>query len=247
MEMIAHKGISIPVLMDELEQMGFDGGLDIGVSIDDVERRKSIIAPYQNIRWTAGLYPGNADKDIDDLLGRLENIIEEHHPDALGEMGLDYHWNYGTPENQKKLFIGQIELANRHNLPIVIHNRDADADMLKVLQQIPPENGHILHCYSAGSQFLDDFIQTGALISIAGNVTFKNNSSNVKEAATRVPASRLLVETDSPYLAPAPKRGRINTPNFIVYTYTEVARLRGIDVEDLAEQVRKNFSGLFSN
>jgi TatD DNase family protein len=245
MEMIEQRGIDITGMMEDLQSMGFAGGLDIGVDIDDVERRKQIIAPYPSIRWAAGLYPGHAGEDIDFLLSDLEKIIQDKHPDALGEMGLDYHWDYGDRKSQRYLFIGQIELANRYGLPIVIHNRNADEDVLEILQSHRPLHGHILHCYSAAEQFLDRFIATEGFISIAGNLTFKNNSDAVKKAAANVPSDQLLVETDSPYLAPVPRRGKTNTPKLILHTYDAVAQLRNIDREEVTSMVMKNFLRLF--
>lgn len=242
--MVAKKGIDIPSLMVDLSSSGFSGGLDIGVDIDDIAERLPLIKAH-GLRWSAGLYPGHAEAwDMKALVGRLKEVIETHDPDALGEMGLDYHWGYGDKARQKSLFVQQLKLAETYRKPVIIHNREADEDILQILTDHRPAAGHILHCYAADSRFLDAFIDLGGYISIAGNVTYKK-SEDIREAASRVPLDQLLLETDSPYLAPIPHRGRINTPKLILHTYEYVAELRGMEVERLAEAVTENFFRLF--
>lgn len=229
---------------EELRSSGLIGALDIGVDPEDLGKRMQFHRKYPYFHYSAGIYPSHADGFIDDLLKTLEQQILDYRPHALGEIGLDYHWGFSTKERQKQLCIEQIDLADRYGLPVIIHNREADADMLGLLKQHSPRSRLILHCYAAGNELLDDFLDLGAYISFAGNITYKSNKDN-QRAAARVPLDRLLIETDSPYLSPVPKRGKKNTPLYIHHTYDFIADLRDLPVRDLSESVCENYFSIF--
>ncbi len=244
--MIKDRGIDTKELLDRLYSNGFAGGIDIGVSPHDIEERLPLIKEYPSILYSVGMHPSHSGDDLQTLLDQVEDQIHTYHPHAIGEIGLDYHWEYATPKKQAALCIEQIELANTYHLPVIIHNRDADSDILKILKEHYPESGCILHCYAADEEFISSFMKLDVYISFAGNITFKGNR-HIMKAAQLVDTHRILVETDSPYLAPVPKRGRTNTPEYIRYIYDFIADLRSSPVEDFAETVCSNFSELFQS
>lgn len=190
-----------------------------------------------------GLYPGIAAQDPEGELKRLEILVEEFKPAAIGEIGLDYHWNYGTPDLQRHLFASQIRLANRFSLPVIIHTRNADRDTASVLKATPPNRGGILHCFSSDWDFACVCLDLGLFISFAGNLTYKKSDS-LRDTAIRLPAESLLVETDSPYLAPDGRRGKTNTPLFIPAVYDILADIRGVKMNHLIDDVNRNFFNL---
>ena len=151
---------------------------------------------------------------------------------ALGEIGLDYHYSPETREAQLKLFGEQLEEARRRNLPVVIHTREADDDTLALLREIPSRG--IIHCYTGTPGYAKRFLDLGFFISISGIVTFRP-ADNVRESALVVPDDRILIETDSPFLAPVPMRGQSNEPAFIAHTCEFLAKLRGVSADDFAE------------
>ena len=151
---------------------------------------------------------------------------------AWGEIGLDYHYSPETREAQLKLFAGQLEEARRRDLPVVIHTREADDDTLALLREIPSRG--IIHCYTGTPEYAKRFLDLGFFISISGIVTFKP-ADNVRASACVVPDDRILIETDSPFLAPVPMRGQPNEPAFIVHTCEFLAKLRGVSADDFAE------------
>ena len=151
---------------------------------------------------------------------------------AVGEIGLDYHYSPETREAQLKLFAGQLETARTQNLPVVIHTREADDDTLALLREIPSRG--IIHCYTGTPEYAKRFLDLGFFISISGIVTFKP-AENVRASALVVPDDRILIETDSPFLAPVPMRGQPNEPAFIVHTCEFLAKLRGVFADDFAE------------
>ena len=151
---------------------------------------------------------------------------------ALGEIGLDYHYSPETREAQLKLFAEQLEEAKRRDLPVVIHTREADDDTLALLREIPSRG--IIHCYTGTPEYAKRFLDLGFFISISGIVTFKP-AENVRASALVIPDDRILIETDSPFLAPVPMRGQPNEPAFIVHTCEFLAKLRGVSADDFAE------------
>ena len=156
---------------------------------------------------------------------------------ALGEIGLDYHYSLETREAQMKLFALQLEEARKRDLPVVIHTREADDDTLGLLRDIPSRG--VIHCYTGTPDSAKKFLDLGFYISISGIVTFKA-AQNVRDAALVVPDDRILIETDSPYLAPVPMRGNPNEPAFIRHTCEFLAALRGVSAADFAELTFNN-------
>ena len=163
--------------------------------------------------------------------------------DFIGEIGLDNYWNYGTKERQKELFVAQIKYATRCKKPIIIHSRDADTEMIQTLNEVDLPHGGIMHCYSSGWELLETAIEKGLYISFAGPITFKN-AKELHKMVSYVPLHLLLLETDSPYLAPHPHRGKINTPLNMRYIYDQAALLREMEVEDLIKVIQQNFESL---
>jgi TatD DNase family protein len=238
------KGMDTDSLLKSLFAAGFSGGIDIGLDPGDMSERYALLNAFPGIRLAGGIYPGFAQDmkkgaPLGPELDKLIKDIETFHPAAVGEIGLDWYWDYGTRSLQKELLRAQIEIANQFDLPIIIHNRDADSDIVKQLTELPSRAGGIIHCFSADWESAEKLLDLGYMISFAGNITYRNNHT-LREVLKNVPADRLLLETDSPYLAPVPVRGKLNSPGNMEYIYRTAAEVCGTDFVKLTEQIEKN-------
>jgi len=164
---------------------------------------------------------------------------------GLGEMGLDYYYNNATPQTQKRAFQDQLQLASELGLPVEIHTRDAEADTVEILRSMKGKVRGIIHCFTGTKWLAEQCLDLGYDISLSGVLTFKNAQS-LRDIAGFVPLNRLHVETDAPFLAPVPQRGKKNTPAFMIHTAHVLAQLKAISPEVLKEQVWKNAKGLFT-
>lgn len=201
---------------------------------------------YDFIYAVIGFHPENVFDIDDETLYETLNLCNHPKVVAIGEIGLDYHWTKEPDkrEIQKQFFIKQIDFANEHHLPVSIHNRDAFADTLSILKEHKPLYGGVMHCYAGSVENLNDIINLNMYIGLGGPVTF-TNAKTPKEVAAEVPLERLVVETDSPYLAPHPLRGTVNEPANISLVVDEIARLRDMSKKHLLDALYKNTCELF--
>ncbi|HEQ71372.1 MAG TPA: YchF/TatD family DNA exonuclease [Spirochaetia bacterium] len=163
---------------------------------------------------------------------------------AIGEIGLDYYRKFGDRDSQIELFIHQLELADRLDLPVIIHNREAGEDVLNILREKLPSRGGILHCYSENLEYAKRALELNLYISFAGNVTYRN-AKNLHETAKNIPLDRILIETESPFMVPAAYRGKRNRPSYLIETAKFIAEMRDIPVEELAETVTHSSLSFF--
>ena len=195
---------------------------------------------------TAGVHPHDAAVVDDEVRAELEALAAHERVVAVGEMGLDYHYDHSPRDVQRRVFAEQIALAKRVRKPIVLHTREAAADTLEVLEAEGARDvGGVVHCFSEDRAFAERALAMGFYLSFSGIVTFKSAKS-VHDVAAWAPIDRILVETDSPYLAPIPFRGKTCEPAFIVHTAARVAELRGITLDVLAEVTTANAAKLFA-
>lgn len=242
------KGIDVECLLRNLFENGFAGGIDVGVDADDLPLRAPLLDSFPQLRLSAGIGPWGVEEGkppIDHQLRELAQCVGLHEVHCIGEIGLDDYWRYGTQRLQEELFIRQIEMADTMNLPIIIHNREADTRTGDIINRHPPKRGGILHCFSGTQRLADLALAHGFYISFAGPVTYKRNDG-LREVLKHIPQDRLLLETDSPYLSPEPLRGTANTPQRMPCIYDKAAEILQTPVEDLAARIRTNFSTLFS-
>ena len=162
---------------------------------------------------------------------------------AIGEMGLDYHYDNSPREVQRQVFREQLDLAARVRRPVIIHTRDADRDTIQILKEKKPERG-VVHCFTAGDELADCALELGLMISFSGILTF-NGAESIRAVAERMPGEKMLIETDCPYLVPVPHRGRRNEPSFVAVTAERLAELRGVTLEEIGNQTSRNFHELF--
>lgn len=213
-------------------------GYDLAVS----ELAVSISQEFDQVYAAVGIGPEDC-LNTDELeLSKLEALLEKPKVVALGEIGLDYHWDTVPPQKQKDIFRAQLALAKKHQKIVIIHCRDAMQDTYEILKEAGVTG--IMHCYSGSIEMARRFIELGFKISLAGPVTFKN-ARVPKEVAAGLDLKDLLIETDAPYLAPTPLRGQTNEPANVVYTAKEIALLRGVSVEEVAKQTTKNAREVF--
>ncbi len=200
----------------------------------------------KNIYAAVGFHPHNAKEMDQDSLEIIKSLAKKEKVIAIGEIGLDYHYDNSPRDIQKKWFVQQIRLAKKLNLPFIVHDREAHGDILKILKEENYDGMRgIIHCYSGSYEMALEFIKLGFLISIAGPVTFKN-SKKVKEVVKKLPLKHLLIETDSPYLAPEPKRGRRNEPAYVRYVASQIGEIKGIPFNKVAEATSENFINFFN-
>lgn len=206
-------------------------------------RAKQLKSKYPEFLKVAfGFYPGDVQEITQDDLDYLESEAKAHHLDVLGEIGLDYYWDTTFKQEQKELFIRQIELANEANLPISIHMREASRDCLDILKAYA-KTPIIFHCFSGSLEIMKEALTLNSLISFAGPITYKNNKQGPINVAN-CPLDRILSETDSPYLSPVPYRGKENHPAYVHATVAKIAEIKEIDEEVLNQQIRQNFLSL---
>ena len=180
---------------------------------------------------------------VDKELLEIEKIAKYEKNVAIGEIGLDYYWNKDNKELQKQVFIKQIEMANRLDLPIVIHTREAVMDTVQILKEHQVLNKGVFHCCPLNQELIKEGLKLGFYISFSGNVTFKNAKS--AGCIELVPMDKILIETDSPYLAPEPHRGETNTSLFVKYVAQKIAEVKGISLEEVANQTKSNAEAIF--
>lgn len=217
----------------------------IGVRLEDMPGVLALADARANVFATVGVHPENSEGE-EATVERLVALAAHPKVVGIGETGLDYYWHKDRPEWQRERLRVHVRAARALGLPLVIHTRDAADDVMRILrEERADEVGGVMHCFTETRAVAEAALELGFFISISGIVTFKN-ATQVKEVAAGVPLDRLLIETDSPYLAPVPFRGKPNEPAYVPYVAAEIARLRGIDVETVASATSANFFRLFS-
>lgn len=245
------KELNLDIELRFCHDTGMFALLDIGIEPDDLIKRVKYKRDDIKMLFAAGIYPGavsHADSEsaIEDIINLLEKTINDSpvKPCAIGECGIDNFHKYGTPQLQRTLFDQQIELANKMDLPIIIHNREADKEIIEALQANPVNRAGIIHCFSSDKKTAFKLVELGFKISFAGNITYKN-SPDIEEAAKKIPANAILAETDSPYLTPQAVRKFFNVPSYVGYIYEKIAILRNHQTAEMVSQVKRNFISLF--
>ena len=250
----SHCHLNDKALMDDLDnviQRAKDNGVDkfliIGWNLESSINAVEISERYEGVYAAIGIHPTDVKEDADEVIKKLEILAKNPKVKAIGEIGLDYYWvkEPELRERQKIYFVKLIELANKVNLPIVIHNRDSIEDCLEIIRNHKPIKGGVVHCFSGSVEVEREFVKLGLHISLGGPVTFKN-ARVPKEVAADVPLTSLLVETDCPYLTPHPFRGTTNEPKYTKLVVEEIARLKCIEPSEVAEVTYQNTLKLFN-
>lgn len=234
---------------EEVIKCAFDTGVKymvvVGFDHETIPLAIEIAEAYEHIYAAVGWHPVDAIDMTDDDLNWIEELASHHKVVALGEMGLDYHWDKSPKEVQKEVFRKQIQLAKKVGMPIIIHNREATDDIIEVLQEENAEEvGGIMHCYNDSEKYVQTCLDMNFYISFGGTVTFKN-APLPQEAAKVVPDNRLLIETDAPFLAPHPNRGKRNEPAYVKLVAEKLADLRDVTLDEISQITTQNALNLF--
>lgn len=217
----------------------------IGFDRKTIERTMQLIEQYDFVYGVIGWHPVDAIDCTQQDLEWIEQLASHPKIVGIGETGLDYYWDKSPKDVQQELFRKQIQLAQKINLPIVIHNRDATGDVVQILREENAASvGGVMHCFSGSVETARECIAMNFMISLGGPVTFKN-ARLPKEVATEIALEHLMIETDAPYLAPHPHRGKRNEPAFVPLVAEEIARLKGLTIEEVAQATTANAKNFF--
>lgn len=235
-------------VMGRAQAAGLTAIISIGIEPGDWEATLMIAEGYATVYPALGVHPNSADEATEEALAQLFAMCrdpERKRVVALGETGLDYYRQHASHERQREAFRAHLDLARQLDLPVIIHNRDAHADILSILERDGKGTRGVMHSFSGDLQFAVRCIEMGYLISLSGPVTFKK-AYDKHEIAAKAPLDRLLVETDCPFLTPEPFRGRRNEPAYVGYTARAVAKLRGVPLAEVANATTQNAYTLFN-
>ena len=225
-------------LLEALPNHGVCGVINCGCDTESSKKALSFAEKYPYIYAAVGVHPEN----IGGRVSEIEGLSKHKKCVAIGEIGLDYYWVSDNKEEQKNLFEEQLILANKLNLPVIVHDRDAHADTLEILKKHRPKG--VVHSFSGSTETAKEILKLGMYIGIGGVITFKN-AKKLPEVVAELPEDRFLLETDAPYLTPAPYRGEINHSAMIYYTAKKIAEIRNTSVESVLNSARKNTEKLF--
>ena len=219
--------------------------INVGASMEGSRRCIELSHAYPQILASVGVHPEDVGPMTEEDIKTLEDYCRDENVVAIGEIGLDYHWPEPTKDIQKKWFSRQIELAREVKLPVIIHSRDAASDTYDILRsEKADEVGGIMHCYSYSVEMARSFLDLGFYFGIGGVITFKNGRK-LKEVVEYLPLDRIVVETDSPYMAPTPHRGERNCSEYLPYVINEIASIKGIIAKEVEEMTFNNAVRLF--
>lgn len=236
---------------DEAVQRASENGIvkiiSMATGLDSCYTTIEIANKYEQVYAAVGIHPHSASSYTTEVINKIESLTSEDKVVAVGETGLDYHYMNSPKEIQIESFSAHVDMATRLNLPFVVHVRDADEDMIDILTSARLiENPGVIHCFSGNWETAQKYLDLGFFISFSGIVTF-NRAEELRDAARNVPFDRILIETDSPYLAPVPHRGKPNEPANVRYVAEMIAKVRDVDIPTLEDQLIKNTKALFSN
>lgn len=231
-------------VIEQIKENDVIGVLNCSSSYESIEKTNILTKEHNMFYGALGIHPGNADEYNENVKKEIKDKIKDNNKIlAIGEIGLDYYWEENpSKEVQKHVFIDQMKLAEELKLPVIIHDREAHADTLEIIKMFPKVNG-IVHCFSGSPEFAIECIKEGYYIGITGVVTFKN-SKKIREVIEKVPMDKLLVETDCPYMAPEPNRGKRNKSDYIKHIIEQIALIKEIDPIQANMQLNKNFECL---
>jgi TatD DNase family protein len=250
----SHCHLDFDAFASELDQVvarareaGVETLVTICTRLTEFERVLAIAERFENVWCSVGIHPHEAESEPDSSAARLAELARHPKVVGIGEAGLDFYYEHSPRERQTEVFRRHIEAARLSGLPLIVHSREADAETVMLLQEGAARGGltGVIHCFSSTAVLAKGALALGFYISLSGIVTFAK-AEGLREIARQIPADRLLVETDSPYLAPMPHRGKRNEPAFVVHTAARVAELRGTDPAEFARQTTANFHRLFA-
>lgn len=234
----------LPGMLAAMREHGVGHALCVGVSLQKFPAMLAMVAHHDNLYASVGVHPDHPHEE-EVSVERLVMLAEHPKVVAIGETGLDYFRLGGDLEWQRERFRSHIRAAIRTGLPLIIHSRQAAADTLRIMREEGADRvGGVMHCFTESQAVADQAMELGFYISFSGIVTFKN-AADLRQVAKHVPPMRMLIETDAPYLAPAPLRGKVNQPAYVRYVAQAIADLRGISLQKLAEVTTHNFFTLF--
>lgn len=234
----------------EVIERAIDGGVKTIVNIgsDMTSSRNSVELSrrYNEIYSVVGIHPHNADSFNLNVSKKLKSLSENKKVVAIGEIGLDFHYDNSPREKQKQAFRAQLRLAKSLDLPVVIHTRDADEETLEILKEENADKiGGIMHCFASDKKMAKEILDLGFYIAFGGLITFKN-LANLREVVKEVPMNKILVETDAPYLTPDPYRGKRNEPLYVKYVVKKIAEVKGLSEEEVAKKTTENAKKVYN-
>jgi TatD DNase family protein len=234
----------LPGILQRMQQRQVTRALCVAVKLEEVAEIQSLISSHPSLYGSVGVHPSETDGEEPSVerllaLSRLPKVV------AIGETGLDYYWHKGDTEWQRLRFRRHIEAARSARLPLIIHTREAAEDTIAILRaERAGEVGGVMHCFTETRQVAEAALEMGFYISFSGIVTFKNATA-LRDVAAMVPLERMLIETDAPYLAPTPYRGKTNEPSYVVHVAEEIARIKGVPADEIGRVTTENFLRLF--
>lgn len=232
--------------LDMLTDLDISGVGKVVVPSVEIKTMEKVVAlsKHPNIYSMVGIYPSEAKTYTQEIEDKITELAKNQKVVAIGEIGLDYYWDKSFVDLQKEVFIKQIKLANKLELPIVVHDREAHKDCFDILKKNNDGSKILFHCFSGSVEFMRECVKQGWFIAIGGVVTFKN-AIKMKEVAQEVPLEKLVLETDAPYLTPVPFRGKENKPAYVRYVAEEIAKIRRISIEEIIDITTRNAEGFF--
>ncbi len=232
-------------LLASLPENGIGTVINVGASIGSCKTTVELIQKYPFMYGAVGVHPSETAELNEENFVWLKQLCSGEKIVAVGEIGLDYHWEEPEPDIQKKWFVRQLELAAEVNLPVIIHSREAAKDTLDIMKASHAQGtGGVVHCYSYTKELAREYLNMDYYFGIGGVITFKN-AKRLKEAVDYIPLDKILLETDSPYLAPEPNRGKRNSSLNIPYIAQEIAQLKGVTYEEVVQVTEENARRLF--
>jgi TatD DNase family protein len=231
-------------LLMSMSEAGVAGIVNVGATLESCRRTLELAHRYPFVYAAVGVHPDEVGSLNEETFAMLESWCKEEKVVAVGEIGLDYHWDVEPREVQKEWFIKQLELARRLDLPVNIHSRDAAEDTFQIMKEHAAGLTGIIHCFSGSKELAAEYVKLGFHIGVGGVVTFKNGKK-LKQVVEQVPLSSIVLETDAPYLAPEPNRGKRNQSSYIQYMAEEVARIKGVTYEEVIRQTEENARNVY--
>lgn len=231
-------------LLCSMRENGVGTVVNVSATYESCERVVDMAQKYPFMYAAVGIHPDEVGSLDEQRFARIKELLKKDKVVAVGEIGLDYYWDNESHELQKEWFIRQLDLARELDLPVNIHSREAAKDTMEIIKEYGMGLDGVIHCYSYSKEMAEEYVKMGYCIGVGGVVTFKNGR-RLKETVETLPLTSIVLETDCPYLAPEPYRGRRNDSSYIKYAAEEIARLKGISYEEVVSQTEENARRLY--